>query len=136
VPVVRIVDNTRHPDRELAMHISGALATMPPETPNTLHLSCEAEAVLAMDVDLVVPPLVVRHGGSDFYATATTQHEDLGVLLLGDESLLDQADWHTGTNEMGSGLFWGFEASYGSTMSGPVAMPASERGTKSALLPK
>src|ERR1700686_1233011 len=50
VPVVRIVDNTRRPDRERAIHISGAPARTPPEIANALHLSCEAEAVLTMDV--------------------------------------------------------------------------------------
>ena len=48
VPIVWIVHEARRPDRELAMHVSSVPATVAPEVSNTLHLSCEAEAVLAI----------------------------------------------------------------------------------------
>ena len=89
------VHEARRPDRELAMHVSSVPATVAPEVSNTLHLSCEAEAVLAMDVDLIVPSLVVRERGRNFYLTAAAQHKKLGVLLLDDKALLDQAYRHS-----------------------------------------
>jgi hypothetical protein len=98
VPVVRVADESRRPNRKHAVHVQCLATTVAPEISHALHLKGEAEAVLAMDVDFVVPPLVVRKGGSDFYATATTQHEELGELLLDDETLLNQADRHNGFN--------------------------------------
>jgi len=46
------------------------------------------------DVALAVPPLVIGEWGGNFDPSSATQHEELGELLLHDQTLLEQADGH------------------------------------------
>src|SRR2546430_2356112 len=59
-----------------------------------LDLKGEAQPEQAPNVDLLVPALIVAHGGSDLEQAVASQHHQDGGKKLADHALLDRCYWH------------------------------------------